>query len=1159
MFALLSELKLWTLNEDVCIKDTDFGAFRYYDKRIENVYAEGKRSYCEKRGMIYTPQNKKGIKLKDSLKYLEEQLKDHSTIYCQWNDHCTVTLMLGTGLLIYIQISVQSNDIEKIVFDKYLVGKLSDHISDVVITKNHLVCTYNDSQVTMVHFTKTKRHFFDKISRLEPKINSFELCGPSNRRLDKKIQSNRSGDLILIWWKSAMNEIYPWSPTIKEHDRANVQIHRLNGLKMDLICYLRTEYDPLCITFNTLHENVIHSIEQKVSRKGEITIEWRTYEVSQQDKLQRINVVSIPITTHTSCVKFSPNQEMLLLCCIDGSITLHDQPKGTSNTVKAAFIPTFASWHGDGIIFTLGNERGQFQHFDIAFSCIKSQMLTEESTSMNILDLSFYFRNQPILFRMEWSKLPMEEFNIQHYKQSDALFLLLFERGPMGVIKIIEGCNYPGDALIENYLKLELPDKATSLLLSMNWDLHTKNCMHSLNQIVNYLFKFPLTPEREHLIQIALGSFHVPVRPISQIVEEEYGDEVRDLTRRFFHHLLRFRLFEKAFRLAIDLNDHDLFMDIHFYAIAMKDTELANAAKEKAEQILSRSNSCDDSSHSTCSRPSCSLCSDSVSDKDDDSFTDESENNEKLLNLNRNRSKLINSQAPPLPVLHSSLYPNTTNFTIPFNDSKFEKNDGNLRSTFNLSTYLPGSFNNLIHLNSQLNKNSSPSSSSLSLSRQINSNFSQSLSNIESLIPNYSNSNLKSFNNSIDHFGKTSFNGKISDELTNYGKSYGEVSENFEQFGKFCTKEKSFMEKNFSNTQLLETPNEMNLSFNGKSRGLFNPVSSLFYNSNNVPFNDSDDDDDDDDEEEEKEEEEKKIPEKEEEEEEEQKINLISKNSPVFQTIEQKKSQRLSAFDIPPPPSMSTSLAKYIKNLPKKNIPLSRSTSGLIEMEDSLLRLQNSRSISKLGQNSSLNFLLNHNHNHHNHHHHYQHQQQQQQRNSKFQSTKNYKLNYDLNHVPCTASCDNLSTTMRNIYQGRSGNDLKESKLFRIGQEKKEVKKFSNIPPLPVINSNFKHYSMEIANTSSNEKPKVKFSDTVTHILVPGSGQIYRPLQKRSIMQLHPMDPKRELAESLPLCLGNDDYLKDFQPLSKDGTSKTKDPPKTEETAKIKVVHFGLL
>lgn len=56
-------------------------------------------------------------------------------------------------------------------------------------------------------------------------------------------------------------------------------------------------------------------------------------------------------------------------------------------------------------------------------------------------------------------------------------------------------------------------------------------------------------------------------------------------------HFFRYRLFEKAFRLAIDLSDYDLFMDIHFYAIVLKDTEMAAAAKEKAEEIISRCNS----------------------------------------------------------------------------------------------------------------------------------------------------------------------------------------------------------------------------------------------------------------------------------------------------------------------------------------------------------------------------------------------------------------------------------------------------------------------------------------------------------------------------------------------------------------------------------------
>lgn len=55
-------------------------------------------------------------------------------------------------------------------------------------------------------------------------------------------------------------------------------------------------------------------------------------------------------------------------------------------------IPTLAAWHSDGMIFVVGNDRGQFQHFDITLTCIKSQTLSDEATPANILDLSSYFR-----------------------------------------------------------------------------------------------------------------------------------------------------------------------------------------------------------------------------------------------------------------------------------------------------------------------------------------------------------------------------------------------------------------------------------------------------------------------------------------------------------------------------------------------------------------------------------------------------------------------------------------------------------------------------------------------------------------------------------------------------------------------------------------------
>lgn len=43
-----------------------------------------------------------------------------------------------------------------------------------------------------------------------------------------------------------------------------IQIFRT---KLELLCYIRTEFDPLCITFDACDDNIIHSVEQKVSRK----------------------------------------------------------------------------------------------------------------------------------------------------------------------------------------------------------------------------------------------------------------------------------------------------------------------------------------------------------------------------------------------------------------------------------------------------------------------------------------------------------------------------------------------------------------------------------------------------------------------------------------------------------------------------------------------------------------------------------------------------------------------------------------------------------------------------------------------------------------------------------------------------------------------------
>lgn len=71
---------------------------------------------------------------------------------------------------------------------------------------------------------------------------------------------------------------------------------------------------------------------------------------------------------------------------------------------------------------------------------------------------------------------------------------------------------------------------------------------------------------------------------------------------------------------------------------------------------------------------------------------------------------------------------------------------------------------------------------------------------------------------------------------------------------------------------------------------------------------------------------------------------------------------------------------------------------------------------------------------------------------------------------------------------------------------------------------------------AKKEMNKVKFSDTVTVAVVPEisrkdklqNDRIKRPNGFHKLMT----DPQRELADSLPLCHPNDEYLKDFTPMS---------------------------
>lgn len=138
----------------------------------------------------------------------------------------------------------------------------------------------------------------------------------------------------------------------------------------------------------------------------------------------------------------------------------------------------------------------------------------------------------------------------------------------------------------------------------------------------------------------------------------------------------------------------------------------------------------------------------------------------------------------------------------------------------------------------------------------------------------------------------------------------------------------------------------------------------------------------------------------------------------------------------------------------------------------------------------------------------------------------------------------------------------------------------------PTVNSILTAAQPSPKREQNGEKNKVKFSDTVTVALVPEIARKDKPLPlggKRTAngFNNHPSsrltDPQRELADSLPLCHPNDDYLKDFTPVSSEVLANGNNAsgsvaPSVDRTGKnngklgsnngggsIKVVHFGVI
>lgn len=320
----------------------------------------------------------------------------------------------------------------------------------------------------------------------------------------------------------------------------------LLSLQLESIAYCWSENDPLCVDFLRSSESQIITLEQKVSRKGDISAEICSYELAA-GKMQRTAITSIPMGAQICSFAFSPDQEKLFLGSVDRNICLHDLvQQSTKYANQIEIVPNQCAWHCDSAMLCVANERSVLQCFDLALATIGHQLVSENVTPSSLLDLSHYFVAQPTLLSVAFSRKPDLSTFKHTYAQTDCLLLLVYEQGPLACMRIFGGTGMRGDihnsgltadVIADKYLRLQQPDRAVNVLAALNWETYGAMCLITLHKIANYVFFGG--DQRRPRIELMARALKTFAHTLSEETKDEFSDQVYDLKRRFCFYLLR--------------------------------------------------------------------------------------------------------------------------------------------------------------------------------------------------------------------------------------------------------------------------------------------------------------------------------------------------------------------------------------------------------------------------------------------------------------------------------------------------------------------------------------------------------------------------------------------------------------------------------------------
>ena len=572
------------------------GIHIYTDKNVTGNVVDSdfatyaKRKYMTERGIPWNLSNKK---FRDTLSELEELLEKQFIACIAWTNSQAFQIILSNGVIISVIISCDSPDIERIFIDRSLTKRHPDYISDAIVHDNFVLMSFLEKpQLLLVNFTAGKSTSVndwrdgDRLNTMDPKYSVIDLPAPKSgggmRAKRTNCVCNKEVNLVCVWWRGVGREV----------GGSSVVWLSLLGIScvytMDIITEMTVEGSLLDAIFSHSYPNQLLTIEQTQSSSSKFLIDACTYELVGK-KTSRIYSTTLATKSEVICQARSYMQDKMVLVCVNGTLVLWDESKRVPHITKSPFLSDHVTWHPNDVIFLLSNQQGNIAVYDIALNCLCVQLLNDMvDTTSDYLKLSPYFFSQPTLKLVSWSC----DTGVGPAPEAIGCcedILLVFDKGPVCLLRLelgicTRGVIGPVELLCE-YIKCDQLKEAVALLNSLNWNSACSTCFQCLVLLTDHLFRLPYSFSREECLENTLGSFYSPKQPLFRDVILQYRDDISRIARRFFHYLLRRKRFKKSYLLAVDIGSKDLFMDIHYLALNVGDTELADASRRRAFDI----------------------------------------------------------------------------------------------------------------------------------------------------------------------------------------------------------------------------------------------------------------------------------------------------------------------------------------------------------------------------------------------------------------------------------------------------------------------------------------------------------------------------------------------------------------------------------------------